>query len=104
MTLLVELDDTIFKEQSFQFVKVNFNDLAWHDANLLSIYIDRNLPGEQDKVRLLIKWPNDSISIIEFYECYAFKASVNFGIVANEYILNSKCFTNSEELMSIWNE
>ncbi len=57
-----------------------------------------------DTVRLLINWPDDSISAIEFYDCYAFTANMNFGIVANESILNAKCFTNSKELISIRNE
>jgi hypothetical protein len=39
-------------------MNINFNDLPWHDANLQSIYIDRQKPGEQDNVKLLIDWPD----------------------------------------------
>lgn len=74
---------------------VNFNDFPWHDASLQSIYIDRQKPGEQDVVKLSIDWPDGhSSSTIEFHDCYAFAANMNFGIVACESILTAECLAD----------
>lgn len=86
-------------------MNVNFVDLPWHDANLQSIYIDRQKPGEQDIIKIIIDWPdNNSSSIIEFLDCYAFTANMNFGIVACESILKAECLNDSEELNFIRRE
>jgi hypothetical protein len=85
-------------------MNINFNDLPWHDANLQSIYIDRQKPGEQDNVKLLIDWPDGKCSSIEFCDCYALNAHMNFGIVACESILTAEYFIDSEELSSIRNQ
>ncbi|MFI0436063.1 MAG: hypothetical protein ACH350_10155 [Parachlamydiaceae bacterium] len=80
-------------------MNTNFNDLSWHDANLQFISIDRQKPGEQDVIKLLIDWPdNAGSSSIEFYDCYALTMNMNFGIVASESISTAECFTNSIEL------
>ncbi len=63
---------------------------------------------EKKTITLSIIWPEDeSSSRIEFYDCYALNANMNFGIVACETILTAECLTNSEELDSIrkeWSE
>lgn len=83
-------------------MNANFNDLPWHDASLQFIYIDRQNPGERDVIKFLIDWPDGyKSSTIEFYDCYALIANMNFGIVACEAILTAECFTDSEELKSI---
>lgn len=83
----------------------NFNDLPWHDANLQYIYINRLNPGEQDVIKILIDWADShSSSAIEFYDCYALTANMNFGIVACESILSAECFIDSAELTSIRQE
>lgn len=80
-------------------MNINFNDLDWHDAKLVSILIDRSNPGERDTIILQIEWPDSDVtSSLEFYECYALSANMNFGIVADESILKAECFMNSEEL------
>ncbi len=80
-------------------MSTNFNNLPWHDANLQTIYIDRQKPGEQDVIKLLIDWPDRiSASIIEFYDCYALTMNMNFGIVASESILSAECLADSKEL------
>ncbi|PJD95257.1 MAG: hypothetical protein CK425_09075 [Parachlamydia sp.] len=85
-------------------MNINFDDLPWHDANLKSIHIDRSDPGNQDTVKILVEWPDDLASIIELYDCYALKANMNFGIVANESILTAKFLMDSEELHLIHNK
>lgn len=82
----------------------NFDDLPWHDANLKYIHIDRSDPGNQDTVKILVEWPDGLASIIEFIDCYALKANMNFGIVANESILTAECLMDSEELNLIHNK
>jgi hypothetical protein len=78
---------------------IKFNDLPWHDADLQAVYIDRRKPGDQDVIKLQIVWPdNNYSSTIEFHDCYAFKANMNFGIVACESILAAECLYDSEEL------
>lgn len=80
----------------------NFNDLPWHDACLRSINIDRQKPGEQDVVQLIVDWPDNSCSsCIEFFDCYAFISHMNFGIQATETVLNANCSSETEELNSI---
>ncbi len=76
-----------------------FNHLPWHDANLQHIFIDRQNPGEQDIVKLLIHWPDDQgASTLEFYDCYFLNLNMNFGIIACESILKAECVDDSDEL------
>jgi hypothetical protein len=82
----------------------NFNNLPWHDADLQLIYIDRRKPGGKDVIKFLIIWPVGYYSTIEFYDCYALTANMNFGIVACESILAAECLIESEDLCSIRNE
>ena len=82
----------------------DFNDLPWHDANIVSIYIDRQRPGVEDVIKLTIEWPNEgNLSTIEFTDCYALSANMNFGIIASESILSAECISHSDELISIRN-
>lgn len=77
----------------------NFNDLPWHDAVIKFIHIDRQNPGENDIIKILIDWPeNNHSSYLEFSDCYALNANMNFGMVVCESILFAECFNNSEEL------
>ena len=83
-------------------MNTNFNELPWHDAILQFIYIDRQKPGDQDVIRILIDWPGSSSpSTIEFYDCYALNMNMNFGIVACESILTAECFSDSIELNAV---
>lgn len=76
-----------------------FNDFPWHDAILENITINRSAPGEKDTIELLISWPDSKgSSLIEFCDCYAVTAYMNFGIVACESILTAECVHESEEL------
>lgn len=78
----------------------NFNDLPWHDAELKDIIIDRS----QDIVKILVHWPEsygDNCAYIEFLNCYALKADMNFGIVPPDWILDAECIEESKELEDI---
>lgn len=79
-----------------------FENLPWHDANLQRICINRQNPGENDSVSFLIEWPEESsLSSVEFYDCYAFNAQMNFGIVSSESILKAECINDSPEIKAI---
>jgi len=78
-----------------------FNYLPWHDALLLSLDVDRSNPGEMDVVRLAIEWPDGSKSRLLFEDCYLLEATMNFGIIALESILEADCSTDSNQLTDI---
>jgi hypothetical protein len=82
-------------------MKKEFNDLFWHDVELQSIYVDRSNPGESDRVVLNICWPNETESEVVFNDCYAFKAVMNFGIIAKDTIRGTDIIEHSEELDEI---
>lgn len=66
----------------------NFDDFHWHDAELQNLSIDRSNPGNHDEIRIRVVWPDDgSTSTIVFYDCYAAKLEMNFGVIACESIL-----------------
>lgn len=65
----------------------DFDDCYWHDSILESIFIDRSDPGNNDSVEIVIEWYEDqSKSKLVFKKAYLFKATMNFGIIANESI------------------
>ncbi len=78
-----------------------FNDMQWHDAELLSIALDRSDPGNNDQVTLGIRWQNGEINKLVFEECYEFEAKMNFGVIALESILDASCSDDSQELRHI---
>lgn len=77
----------------------DFDDCYWHDSILESIYIDRQNPGsDNDAVEIIVKWYEDnSRSKIVFRGAYLFKATMNFGIRANESIDQAYIARNDDE-------
>jgi len=73
-----------------------FNDLPWHDAQLLSLEIDRRRPGVGDEVTLAFMWPDGRTSRIRFQDCWKLEASMNFGIVADDTVLAASEETNND--------
>ena len=67
----------------------DFNDCYWHDSILKSIYIDRSNPGNVDTIEMIIDWYDEPESRIIFQDVYLFKATMNFGIIAQESILTA---------------
>jgi len=78
-----------------------FNDMSWHDAELLGINIDRKDPGENDQVIVDVCWPNGEKNRLVFSDCYGLEAKMNFGIVAPESILDASSLKESQELGEI---
>ena len=79
----------------------SFSDLPWHDATLLDIRIDRRVPGINDTVVLRVQWPDNTANTITFSNCYACETKLNFGINAQESILNAAVADDSPELIDI---
>jgi hypothetical protein len=78
-----------------------FNDLPWHDAQLIEINIHRD---SRDIVRLLISWPDHpegAYQAIEFFDCYAFQSDMHFVIIPPDSILQAECIERSKELDDI---
>jgi hypothetical protein len=82
-------------------VTESFDDLPWHDAELLEISIDRRSPGVRDQVRLQVAWPDRNTATLVFRNCYAMLANMNFGIVADERILNASQVDDDAELIAL---
>lgn len=85
-----------------------FNDFPWHDAELREIIIDR---VNSDIVSVSVVWPDDiakdKCTHIEFFDCYAFRSEMNFGMYGPDSLMEATCVNNSEELdtlRSIWKE
>lgn len=83
----------------------DFNDFYWHDAELRNLSIDRRDPGNLDEIRIRVAWPDDELTqTIVFYDCYAAKLDMNFGIVAYESILQAKILEDDPYLDILFNK
>lgn len=78
-----------------------FNALPWHDAELLSVTIDRSCAGNKDFVALTIIWPDGCKNEVVFKDCYSFSADMNFGVIAKESILDGMCISDSDKISQI---
>lgn len=79
-------------------MSTRFNDLAWHDATLLEVRINRRRAGEADEVTMPILWPDGRRSTIRFIGCYSLVATMNFGVVAEENVRSASESDDSDEL------
>jgi len=75
-----------------------FDTLPWHDSVLFSLNIDRKDPGEHDTVKVGIIWPDGKRNWITFRDCYLLDAHMNFGIIAEESVLDACVDKNDKEL------
>lgn len=78
-----------------------FNNFPWHDAEILSILIDRANAGKQDVIRLSMRWPNESESTIVFTDCYAIYAMMNFGVIAPDTVLVADVIASRDDVEAI---
>lgn len=79
----------------------NFDQLPWHDAELLDLWVDRRKPGENDEVRLKVIWPDGEEATVLFCNCYALATEMNFGVIAEERIANASVLENDPYLIAI---
>lgn len=80
---------------------VEFNSLPWHDAALLDIDIDRSDPGNIDTVVIDVRSPDGGENRIIFSRCYFLDIKMNFGIIADEFVLQIEYATENEEIARI---
>src|ERR1700710_2952877 len=85
---------------------MNFNDFYWHDAKIKNIQIDRSNPGVEDTIIFDIDWPDGKgKSTILFEEVYWAQMKLNFGIVADETILNSiELDSDNQDLINFYSK
>jgi hypothetical protein len=83
---------------------MNFEDFYWHDSVIKNITINRNNPGIKDEIEIEIVWDdNDERVNFVFEDVYWAKMDLNFGIVANENILQGYLLSsNDEDLMNLY--
>lgn len=81
-----------------------FNDYSWHDAVIKKIEIDRTDPGIMDSIIFCIEWPDKEGKVIfVFEEVYWTEMKLNFGIVADETILDaSELNSDNQELANFY--
>lgn len=79
----------------------SFADLPWHDAEILSIEIDRRRPGNVDEVVLVVTWPDETASHIRFQNCWRLEALMNFGIVAPESVRTASEESDNEGIRRV---
>ena len=82
-------------------MSTKFNSLPWHDAELLSINVDRSNAGNNDTVALVVKWPDGNRNNIVFSDCYLLDVRMNFGVVAEESILEAMCLDSGGKISEI---
>lgn len=86
---------------------MNFNDFHWHDSIIKSIYIDRSNPGIKDEIQFEVESVNKKTYILTFKNVYWSSFNLNFGIVAEESILNANILENDDNdlanFYSSWN-
>lgn len=75
---------------NYKMIKMNLNDYYWHDSIIKNIQIDRRSPGIMDTIIFEIEWAeNNKKTNIVFEEVYWVSMNMNFGIIADETILNA---------------
>jgi hypothetical protein len=85
---------------------MKIEDIYWHDAVIHNIIVDRNNPGINDSLKFEIEWIDGKSSILIFNEVYWANLMLNFGVVAEETILDV-CLGNEDDVdyirfKSIW--
>lgn len=81
----------------------DFNDCYWHDSILRNIFIDRSDPGNQDTVEMTIDWYDEPASKIVFNGVQLFKATLNFGMLVKECILQAEIASQEDpDLLSFY--
>jgi hypothetical protein len=89
-------------------MKDNFNTYEWHDAVIKKIEIDRNNPGYNDIIEILVCWTNGIIQKVIFKNVYCAFLKMNFGVIAEETISDANIIDNADiDLQAIidkWNK
>ena len=46
-----------------------FDELEWHDSQIVSIVIDRSPSRETNVITILVHWPDDTTNYVDFLDC-----------------------------------
>ncbi len=87
-------------------MEMNFNDFNWHDVVIRNIQIDRGNPGNNDTILFEIEWSeeNEKGTLI-FEEVYWASMNFNFGIIADESILDAtQLDEQNEDLVNFYSK
>lgn len=79
----------------------NFLNLPWHDAEILSIVINREDDEHQDVVTIYVRWPDTTESTISFTNCYGLIAHMNFGVIGIESVRSALVLDNRDDIEEI---
>jgi len=82
-------------------MSADFTSLAWHDAELLGLLLDRGDPGNCDQIELEVRWPDGERETVVFGDCYYLEAKMNFGVIAQESIAGATVIRDSDELLRV---
>ncbi len=72
-------------------------EYTWHDAVLLSVYVDRASAGQTDSIILSVQSRTGQRLEVRFGNCYALCCEMNFGVVAAETIRSFSELDNCED-------
>lgn len=82
-----------------------FNAFEWHDAIIKSIIIDRSNAGNNDIIEMFITWPSEIESKIVFKDVYHANLSLNFGVIAEDTIMDASIIDSSDiDILNIKNK
>ena len=82
---------------------MEFNQIRWHDSVIKNIVIDRNCPGKKDIIKLEIEWNSSKKGGLIFEDVYWSRMNFNFGIVADETIMDASALSaDDEDLLKLY--
>ncbi len=64
------------------------NDIAWHDALIKEIQIDRRDPGNRDVINFIVQLYDGPLINLTFFEVFWANFNLNMGMVVSESILD----------------
>ena len=70
----------------------------------MDIKINREKPGENDQVIIVVSWGENIKQSISFNDCFELDLKMNFGVIAEESILDACVINKSLELTQIKNK
>lgn len=80
------------------FMRHEFNNYPWHDAELLDISINRRQPGKKDEVIIKIRWQGGKEVAFLFCDCFKLEIHMNFGVIATETIIDAGSIEDNSDL------
>lgn len=79
--------------------KIDIEEINFHDNYIKSIYIDRNDPGKNDTIVMIIETGDSVQYLINFKETYQIKLYIPMGFYGQEYINWTKLSKDDEDLL-----